>query len=276
MPCYSTNYLIPGGNSCHTTVYAKDRAHLDKLLTTRNLGEYCTGVVDSNNSFFGLRRPIMPSEHLKKGDLSQCMHALIWAGMIAGRAFAQDGFEVLHDESVIHAFAHYMTQPSATYAPVITRIVETYERSIPGLHPHWAGEEDIHKKSWKPIFGDYSSLEIRIEEQLKAKRQTLHTLLYDDYAFLGDDTPKDPQPKPPAVTSRAKEHKVAQAQLMQGAKAKAEMVKTQLEKLKSKIPEKVEVEPIKQDSDLGRFQAAPRLHRSKSSVFVDLEVYDYA
>ncbi len=76
MALYRTEYKLPQGGRRTTTVYARDAAHLEELITLRGMGE----TVVTDTYFHGLpQAPVMPSEHLKARELGK-QRTTRWSG----------------------------------------------------------------------------------------------------------------------------------------------------------------------------------------------------
>jgi hypothetical protein len=162
MPMYETRYRLPSGRMVPTQCYARGPAHLDETMRSRGLGEIST--YDENSSF--IEKPKMPSTLIRCGEIAAAQHALTWVSMIAVRAGMVDGWELLHDDGLIHELAHlahtrefrsrssaYRDALAARYEPDryeaerLADKIETFERTVPGVHPSWAQDEKLSQGS---------------------------------------------------------------------------------------------------------------------------------
>jgi hypothetical protein len=140
---FITQYVLPSGRPATTQCYARDEAHLVEIMDRRRMDEVSAGA-------FAHPPPTMASQHLASGKIGAASHALTWIAMIATRSGVARAWDLLNDEGLVHEVAHLVE--SAELSPCscwrctdrrmdLARKLEAFERSIPGVHPCWGGDD---------------------------------------------------------------------------------------------------------------------------------------
>lgn len=146
MPLFATSYVLPNGDRAATQCYARDVQHLRDTIHARCMGE------SAERADLAVPAPLMPSDHLRLGNLPEAVHAAIWVCMIATRANTVSAWDILCDMGVVHELTHMLIgagtfRQAYGYDSRLIADLEQLERATPGVHPSWGGERPAEAAS---------------------------------------------------------------------------------------------------------------------------------
>jgi hypothetical protein len=97
---FSTVYFLPA--RYETTLYARDLAHAHELIGERGMREMILREYP--------HPVLLPSDHIYQWNFASAIHSSCWLGMIACKSRSVSGFDMMHDQGLLHLVAHLGTQ----------------------------------------------------------------------------------------------------------------------------------------------------------------------